>query len=44
VIIFYGEKAAEIAQTFGKETVKQMAKYSTTKDKLPQEVETIVLE
>lgn len=43
-IILYGEKAGEIAQTFGKETVKQMAKYSTTKDKLPQEVETIVLE
>lgn len=42
-IIFYGEKAAEIAQTFGKET-KQMAKYSTTKDKLPLEMETVVLE
>lgn len=44
VVIFYGEKAGEISQAFGKDNVKPMAKYSTTKDKLPQEVETIILE
>ncbi len=44
VIIFYGEKAQEAAQTFGKETVNKTPKYTTTKDKLPQEVETVVLE
>lgn len=44
VVIFYGAKAAEISQTFGKETVKHMPKYQTTKDKLPTEVETVILE
>jgi hypothetical protein len=44
VVIFYGEKAAEISQAFGKDTVKPMPKYQTTKDKLPQEVETVILE
>jgi len=43
VIIFYGEKAPELSQTFGKESTKQMAKYSVTLDKLPAEVETILL-
>lgn len=43
VTIFYGEKAAEVAQAFGKENVKSMNKYSSTKDKLPAEVETILL-
>jgi hypothetical protein len=42
-IILYGEKAVEVAQVFG-ETVKKQPKYSTTKDKLPLEVETVVLE
>lgn len=44
VVMFYGEKAVEISQAFGKDTVKPMAKYTTTKDKLPTEVETIILE
>lgn len=44
VVIFYGEKAAETSQAFGKDSVKPMPKYSTTKDKLPQEVETVILE
>jgi hypothetical protein len=44
VVIFYGEKGAEISQAFGKENVKPMPKYATTKDKLPTEVETIILE
>jgi hypothetical protein len=42
-LVLYGEKAAEVAQTFG-EVVKKMPKYVTTKDKLPLEMETIVLE
>mgnify|MGYP001557968788 CR=1 FL=1 len=42
-VLLYGEKAAETAQIFG-ETVKKASKYSTTKDKLPLEVETVVLE
>jgi hypothetical protein len=44
VVIFYGPKAAEISQAFGKDTVKPMPKYQTTKDKLPAEVETVILE
>ncbi len=43
-IVFYGEKAAEIAQNFGKENIKQMGKYVTTIDKLPAEVETVLLQ
>jgi len=43
VVVFYGEKAGEIASTFGKENVKTMAKYQVTKEKLPAEVETILL-
>ncbi|MBI5123379.1 hypothetical protein HZA75_05990 [Candidatus Roizmanbacteria bacterium] len=43
VVIFYGDKAKEIASSFGKENIKEMSKYSTTKDKLPADVETIVL-
>ncbi len=43
VMIFYGEKAQEIAKASGKDGVKEMPKYAVTKDKLPQEVETIVL-
>jgi len=42
-IIFYGEKAGEVVESFGKENVKSMSKYSVTKDKLPVEVETVVL-
>ena len=44
VTIFYGEKASEVAQAFGKENIKPMNKYSSTKDKLPAEVETILLQ
>jgi hypothetical protein len=43
-VIFYGEKGLEIAQSIGKENLQKMSKYTTAKDKLPQEVETIVLE
>ena len=44
VVIFYGEKAGEISGAFGKDNVKPMPKYQVTKDKLPTEVETIILE
>lgn len=43
VTVFYGEKASEVALAFGKENVKSMNKYASTKDKLPAEVETILL-
>jgi len=43
VIIFCGEKSGEVVNGFGKENVKTMNKYSSTKDKLPAEVETILL-
>jgi hypothetical protein len=44
VIMFYGEKAAEVGQSLSRENVKTVSKYSTTHDKLPQEAETIILE
>ena len=44
VIMFYGEKAGDVGKTFGGEGVTHVSKYSTTIDKLPAEVETIVLE
>jgi hypothetical protein len=44
VVMFYGEKAQEISASFGKENVKPMNKYSSTKDKLPTEVETVLLQ
>lgn len=44
VVMFYGEKAKEISASFGKENVKEMAKYSSTKDKLPTEAETVLLQ
>jgi len=43
VIMLYGEKAEETAQAFGKDNIKTMSKYSATIDKLPPEVETILL-
>lgn len=44
VIIFYGDKAAALVESFGKGNVVKMSKYSTTLEKLPQEVETVILE
>ena len=44
VVIFYGEKASTISASFGKDTVKTQNKYATTKDKLPEEPETILLQ
>ncbi|HUQ85477.1 MAG TPA: hypothetical protein VM077_04085 [Candidatus Limnocylindrales bacterium] len=44
VVIFYGENASEMGKTFGQENVKHLSKYASTIDKLPAEVETIILE
>jgi len=43
VIVLYGEKAEEVSHSFAQEKVKRMAKYSSTLEKLPTEVETILL-
>lgn len=43
VVIFYGDKAREIATSLGKENVTEASKYVTTVDKLPAEVETVIL-
>lgn len=43
VILFYGEKAGENTKAFGKEDVSPVNKYVTTKDKLPQEKEFVIL-
>lgn len=43
VIIFYGEKAPELNQVFPVEKSQQINKYSVTREKLPAEIETIVL-
>lgn len=44
IIIFYGEKAAEVSKSLGHENVKILSKYATTIDKLPAEVEAVILE
>lgn len=43
-IMFVGEKAKATVESFVKENVKQMPKFVSTKEKLPQEVETILLQ
>lgn len=43
VILFYGDKSAEVAKSFGKENTNTMTKYAVTVDKLPAEVETVLL-
>jgi hypothetical protein len=44
VVIFYGDRAKELVQSFGKANIATLPKYSVTHDKLPQEVETVILE
>lgn len=44
VIIFYGEKSVDVCKAFGQENAKKLPKYATTIDKLPAEVETVILE
>lgn len=43
VVVFYGEKAADNTKSFGKEAIESTNKYTTTKDKLPQETELVIL-
>ncbi|MEK7571304.1 MAG: hypothetical protein AAB553_03435 [Patescibacteria group bacterium] len=43
-LVFYGPKAATVNQVFPKEKSQTIAKYQTTLEKLPLEMETIVLE
>lgn len=43
VLMSYGPSGKELAGSFGKENTETMNKYSVTKDKLPQEMQTIVL-
>lgn len=43
VIIFYGDQAQALASSLGKADVVPMAKYLATHDKLPQQLETVVL-
>jgi hypothetical protein len=42
-VLFYGEKAAEVAKGFEKEKLQNMNKYTATLGKLPAEMETILL-
>lgn len=42
-VIFYGEKAGEVSQVFGKEKTNRMQKFTATLDKLPAELDTILL-
>ncbi len=44
VVIFYGEKSVEVCKAFGQENAKALPKYATTIDKLPAEIETVILE
>lgn len=43
VIVLYGEKSREAAKNLGKEELKEVAKYSATHEKLPEETEIVVL-
>lgn len=43
VVILYGDKAKEVLEKFAKEGLQELNKYSSTKDKLPQEIQTILL-
>lgn len=44
VMILYGQQAAEVCKANGGENVKHLSKLSATIDKLPAEVETVILE
>jgi len=44
VLILYGEKAEEAAKSLGKQDLKKTSKFSAAYEKLPQEMETVVLE
>lgn len=42
-VLFYGDKADEVVHSLAKEGVKSLPKYQTTLDKLPSEMETVLL-
>lgn len=42
-VLFFGDKSDTVGTNFAKEALKKMPKYTTTKDKLPQEMETVLL-
>jgi len=42
-VLFYGDKAQEVAQAFEKENLQKMTKYSASLGKLPAEMETVLL-
>ncbi|MHB8483993.1 MAG: MBL fold metallo-hydrolase [Nitrospiria bacterium] len=44
IVIFYGTFAGSVAEELSKENVTKMSKFSITKDKLPEETQTVVLE
>lgn len=41
--IFYGDKASEVVHSFAKENVTEMNKFTATVDKLPTEMQTVLL-
>jgi len=43
VLIIYGELRDEVSKSLGKESAEKMNKYTTAKDKLPQELQLILL-
>lgn len=42
-LLAYGERAKILIDSFGKENPEKTAKYAVTKDKLPQEMQTVLL-
>ncbi len=42
-VLFYGEKGSGAVKGFASDAVKTLGKYQVTKDKLPQEMETVLL-
>jgi hypothetical protein len=42
-ILLYGEKANDVLSKFAKDTINTMSKYQVTKEKLPPEMQTILL-
>jgi hypothetical protein len=43
VVVLYGEKANEAAKALGKENVEKLQKFTAAKDKLPEEMQVVVL-
>lgn len=44
VVLFFGDKAGDVTGSFAKDSLKTMPKYQVTKEKLPQEMETVLLQ